>query len=61
MCYKGPLQLHRGSWAGDRFYVRPFDDVIESMKDEGDLTRTATRDIYTSAEKFLSTFFQSSY
>ena len=49
MCYKGPLQLHRGSWAGDRFDVRPFDDVIESMRDEGgwvDLTRTAARDIY---------------
>ena len=47
--HEGPLQLHRGPWAGDRFDVRVLDDVIESMKDEGkwvDVTRIAAREIY---------------
>jgi hypothetical protein len=49
MAYKGPLQIHQGPWAGDRFDVRVFDDVVESMRDEGkwlDVTRIAAKDIF---------------
>lgn len=49
MPYNEHLQLHRGSWAGDRFDVRVLDDVIQSMKNEGgwtDISRTAAKDVY---------------
>jgi hypothetical protein len=45
----GTSPASRGPCAGDRFDVRVFDDVIESMKDEGkwvDVTGIAARDIY---------------
>lgn len=49
MAYEGPLQLHQGPWAGDRFDVQVFDDVVESMRDEGkwlDVTRIAAKDMF---------------